>query len=77
MDLALLRFAFNLILSVTAICSPILQSRELERQVICGKERNQIGLHCEGSVFRSLFGMLMWDIIFSNVLGVFQTPFQG
>ena len=35
------------------------------------------GLHCEGACFRTLFGILFWDIIFSSeVPDVFLTPFQ-
>jgi len=35
------------------------------------------GLHCEGACFRTLFGILFWDIIFSaDVPDVFLTPFQ-
>jgi hypothetical protein len=35
------------------------------------------GLHCEGACFRSLFGLLFWDVIFSSsVPDVFLTPFQ-
>lgn len=34
------------------------------------------GVHCEGGMVRALFGILMWDIIFLSVPGVFQSPFQ-
>ena len=35
------------------------------------------GLHCEGACFRTLFGILFWDVIFnSDVADVFLTPFQ-
>jgi len=35
------------------------------------------GLHCEGSVIRTLFGLLLWDdVIFLPIPGVFQSPFQ-
>ena len=34
-------------------------------------------MHCEGSFFGSLFGLLFWDIIFdASVPGVFATPYQ-
>eukprot|EP01119_Soliformovum_irregulare_P025846 TRINITY_DN9672_c0_g1_i1.p1 TRINITY_DN9672_c0_g1~~TRINITY_DN9672_c0_g1_i1.p1 ORF type:complete len:756 (-),score=205.73 TRINITY_DN9672_c0_g1_i1:194-2461(-) len=33
-------------------------------------------LHSEGSVFRALFSILMWDVIFAEIPDVFQTPFQ-
>jgi Fanconi-associated nuclease 1 len=35
------------------------------------------GMHCEGSIFSTLFSLLFWDIIFYDVPCVFQTPFQG
>jgi len=36
-----------------------------------------LGLHCEGQIFRNLFALFMWDIIFDDqVVNVFQTPFQ-
>jgi Fanconi-associated nuclease 1 len=36
------------------------------------------GAHMEGSVYSTLYGLLMWDIIFdASVPFVFQTPFQG
>ena len=34
------------------------------------------GWHCEGSVLRSLFGLLMWDQIFVDCPDVFLTPYQ-
>ena len=34
------------------------------------------GWHCEGSVLRSLFGLLMWDQIFFDCPDVFLTPYQ-
>jgi len=35
------------------------------------------GVHCEGSLFRTLFSLLMWDVIFFPVPNVFQHPFQS
>ena len=36
------------------------------------------GIHCEGRIFRFLFGLMFWDIIFADdIPGVFQTPFQN
>ena len=36
------------------------------------------GMHCENSFGKTLFGLLMWEIIFdSTVPYVFQTPFQA
>lgn len=34
------------------------------------------GWHCEGSVLRSLFGLLLWEEIFSDQPDVFLTPYQ-
>ena len=35
------------------------------------------GIHGEGSTFNSLFGFLMWDVIFAEgIPDVFRTPFQ-
>ena len=34
------------------------------------------GWHCEGSVLRTLFGLLMWDQIFTDMSDVFLTPYQ-
>lgn len=36
------------------------------------------GYHCEGSVFRSLFGILFWEALWDDSIShVFQTPFQS
>ena len=36
------------------------------------------GMHCESGIFKTLFGMLMWEVLFADVGdSVFQTPFQG
>ncbi|CAI5736834.1 unnamed protein product [Peronospora destructor] len=35
------------------------------------------GVHSEGSVFRNLFGVLMWDVLYACIPDVFQTPFQS
>lgn len=34
------------------------------------------GIHCEGGIWNTLFGILMWDILFSDLPNVFQHPFQ-
>jgi len=34
------------------------------------------GWHCEGSLLRTLFGLLFWDVIFAPIPDVFQSPFQ-
>lgn len=35
-----------------------------------------IGFHSEGRLYRMLFGLLLWDIIFADIPDVFQTPHQ-
>lgn len=34
------------------------------------------GWHCEGSIFRILFGIFMWDILYLDKPNVFLTPYQ-
>ncbi|EFJ10356.1 hypothetical protein SELMODRAFT_427183 [Selaginella moellendorffii] len=34
------------------------------------------GVHSESGIWLTLFGLLMWDVIFSDVPDAFQTPFQ-
>lgn len=34
------------------------------------------GVHAEGGIWSTLFGLLMWDVLFSPVPDVFRTPFQ-
>ncbi|GAX84969.1 hypothetical protein CEUSTIGMA_g12390.t1 [Chlamydomonas eustigma] len=34
------------------------------------------GLHAEGGIWATLFGLIMWDVIMSPVQDVFRTPFQ-
>lgn len=34
------------------------------------------GYHCEGGILTMLFALLMWDILFMQVDGVFETPYQ-
>lgn len=34
------------------------------------------GIHGEGLTFSTLFSLLMWDVLFSNVADAFRTPFQ-
>ncbi|KAL1884807.1 hypothetical protein Plec18167_002399 [Paecilomyces lecythidis] len=40
------------------------------------KEQGWKGYHSEGGIVRTLFGYLFYDIIFTYVPNVFQTPFQ-
>jgi Fanconi-associated nuclease 1 len=35
-----------------------------------------LGFHCENSIFRMLFTLLFWDVIFAPISDVFQTPHQ-
>lgn len=34
------------------------------------------GYHCEGGILTMLFTLLMWDILFTPLSGVFETPYQ-
>ncbi|KAF2836515.1 hypothetical protein M501DRAFT_245698 [Patellaria atrata CBS 101060] len=34
------------------------------------------GYHCEGSIVRTLFGYLFYDVLFTYIPNVFQTPYQ-
>ncbi|KZT69818.1 hypothetical protein DAEQUDRAFT_241498 [Daedalea quercina L-15889] len=34
------------------------------------------GFHCEGRIVTTLFGLLFWDIIFADIPGAFETPYQ-
>lgn len=34
------------------------------------------GVHSEGGVWCTLFGLLMWEVLFADVEDVFRTPFQ-
>ncbi len=34
------------------------------------------GWHCEGSVIYAIYGLLMWDVIYSDCPDVFLTPYQ-
>lgn len=40
-------------------------------------EKGFRGFHCEGGILIMLFVLLMWDIIFSPIHGVFETPYQS
>jgi len=35
-----------------------------------------VGVHDEGTVLRTLFGLSLWPAIFADVPGVFQSKFQ-
>ena len=34
------------------------------------------GVHDEGGVVRTLFGLLLWDVVFADVPDVFRSPYQ-
>jgi Fanconi-associated nuclease 1 len=34
------------------------------------------GYHCEGGILTMLFALLMWDILYTPLPGVFETPYQ-
>lgn len=34
------------------------------------------GWHCEGSPLRTIFGIIMWDVLFMDVPNVFYSPYQ-
>ncbi|UZJ52639.1 hypothetical protein CBS101457_001959 [Exobasidium rhododendri] len=34
------------------------------------------GYHCEGGILTMLFALLMWDVLFMPLAGVFETPYQ-
>ena len=34
------------------------------------------GMHAEGGIWATLFGLLMWDALFADVPDVFRTQFQ-
>lgn len=40
-------------------------------------DQGWLGFHCEGSIFRFLFALCFWDILFDEVPDVFQTPFHS
>lgn len=35
------------------------------------------GVHCESGVWSTLFGILLWDVLFAPVPDVFRSPFQS
>ncbi|XP_018447768.1 fanconi-associated nuclease 1 homolog [Raphanus sativus] len=49
---------------------------KLALQYYNGKGGGWQGMHTESSIWLTIFGLLMWDILFSDVPGVFQTRFQ-
>lgn len=49
------------------------ENKQFHTVVRCGGWQ---GWHCEGSLLRSLFGLLMWDVVYCDMPDVFQTPYQ-
>ncbi|CAH2036092.1 unnamed protein product, partial [Thlaspi arvense] len=49
---------------------------QLALQYYNGEGGGWQGIHTESSIWLTIFGLLMWDILFSDVPGVFQTRFQ-
>lgn len=42
------------------------------------KHENMNGMHCENSLGTTIFGLLMWNVIFDDTVPyVFQSPFQS
>jgi Fanconi-associated nuclease 1 len=35
------------------------------------------GTHLEGGIWMTIFGLLMWDVMFSDIKDVFQSKFQA
>ena len=42
----------------------------------CTRLHEPTGIHCEGGIWGTLFGLLLWDVLFMEVPGAFRTPFQ-
>lgn len=40
------------------------------------QQQDYKGYHCEGGIITMLFALLMWDILFAPLPGVFETPYQ-
>ncbi|KAJ7549063.1 hypothetical protein O6H91_07G038500 [Diphasiastrum complanatum] len=49
---------------------------ELALQYYAGEGGGWKGVHSESGIWMTMFGLLMWDVLFANVADVFQTPFQ-
>lgn len=42
------------------------------------KHEGMHGMHCENSLGKTLFGLLMWDLVFDDTVPyVFQSPYQS
>lgn len=49
---------------------------QLALQYYAGDGGNWQGIHSESGIWMTIFGLLMWDIIFSDVPNVFRSKFQ-
>ncbi|KAK3021908.1 hypothetical protein RJ639_047625 [Escallonia herrerae] len=49
---------------------------QLALQYYAGEGGGWLGVHTESGIWLTIFGLLMWDIIFSDVPNVFRTKFQ-
>jgi Fanconi-associated nuclease 1 len=49
---------------------------QLALQYYAGEGGGWQGVHTESGIWLTIFGLLMWDIIFSDVPNVFRTKFQ-
>lgn len=38
---------------------------------------SNLRFHCEGRILCTIFGLLFWDILFADVPGAFETPYQS
>nr|XP_019708406.1 fanconi-associated nuclease 1 homolog isoform X2 [Elaeis guineensis] len=49
---------------------------KLALQYYAGEGGGWLGVHSESGIWMTLFGILMWDVIFSNIPDVFRSRFQ-
>ena len=49
---------------------------QLALQYYAGEGGGWHGVHSESGIWMTIFGLLMWDVIFSNVSDVFRSRFQ-
>lgn len=50
---------------------------QLALQYYAGEGGGWQGVHTESGIWLTIFGLLMWDVIFSDVPNVFRTRFQA
>lgn len=49
---------------------------QLALQYYAGEGGGWRGVHAESGIWMTIFGLLMWDIIFADIPDVFRTSFQ-